>query len=191
MKHVRLLAALFAALAMPAMAQTTAPAPAPARPVMPMPAHPVAPAPTPPARPATPATTPAPAPAAVPSRTAAAAGPRIDVNSATEQQLDALPGIGPARAKAIVAGRPYADLADLVTKKVLSQSVLDGAKDRIALANINTSSAADLQRTLPGIGDVRSKAIVAGRPYAKPDDLVGKQVLTQALFDKIKDLIAF
>jgi len=115
----------------------------------------------------------------------------VDINAATEAQLDSLPGIGPVRAKAIVAGRPYADMKDLVTKKVLTQGVLDGIKDRIALANINTSSAADLQRTLPGIGDVRAKAIVAGRPYASPADLVTKKVLTQGVLDGIKDLIAY
>ena len=115
----------------------------------------------------------------------------MDINGATERQLDELPGIGPVRAKAIIAGRPYADLQDLVTKKVLSQAVFDGANDRMALANINvnTATAADMQRTLPGIGEVRSKAIVTGRPYAKPEDLVSKGVLTQDLFDRIKGLI--
>ena len=148
---------------------------------------PTLPAPTPvqtPAKPTAPV-------AATPAPAAAAAGQRIDINSATEQQLDALPGIGPARAKAIVAGRPYTAVADLTGKKVLTAGVLAGIKDRIALANINTSSAAELQRTLPGIGDVRSKAIVAGRPYSSPADLVTKKVLTQGVLDGIKDLITY
>lgn len=136
-----------------------------------------------------------PAPAAAPraaARTApAATAAKIDINGATEKQLDALPGIGPVRAKAIVGGRPYEELQDLVKKKVLTQGVLDGAKSRMALANVNTSTAAQMEKTLPGIGDVRSKAIVAGRPYAAPHDLVGKGVLTEALYDKIKDVIAF
>ena len=115
----------------------------------------------------------------------------MDINSATEAQLDSLPGIGAARSKAIIAGRPYAELKDLVTKKVLTQAVLDGAKARMALANINTSSAADLAKTLPGIGEVRAKAIVAGRPFATPQDLVTKGILTQAVLDKAKDVMAF
>ena len=102
-----------------------------------------------------------------------------------------MPGIGPARAKAIIAARPIAAPADLVTKKVLSQAVLDGIKDRIALANVNTSTAAEMIAVLPGIGDVRAAAIVAGRPYAKPDDLVSKGVLTEALFANIKDVVAY
>ena len=134
---------------------------------------------------------PVPAPAArtAPAAAARSTAAQVDINGASERQLDALPGIGPVRAKAIIAGRPYADLQDLVAKKVLTQGVFDGAKDRMALANINVSSAADMQRSLPGIGEVRSKAIVTGRPYAKPEDLVGKGVLTQDLFDKIKGLI--
>ena len=167
---------LLGTLAVPGWAQT----PQPSRPAA-VPARPAAPA-------ATPAPTATPAVAAAP---AAASGSRIDVNSATEAQLDSLPGIGPVRAKAIVAGRPYADVQDLTKKKVLTAGVLAGIKDRIALANINTSSAADLQRTLPGVGDVRAKAIVASRPYAAPADLVTKKVLTQGTFDGVKDLIAY
>ena len=113
----------------------------------------------------------------------------VDVNSATTDTLATLPGIGDVRSKAIVAGRPYTEKADLVTRKVLTQGVFDGIKDKIALANINTTKQADLAAVLPGIGDVRSKAIVTGRPYAKPDDLVTKKVLTQSQFDAIKALI--
>lgn len=122
---------------------------------------------------------------------ATATSGKIDINSATEQQLDTLPGVGPARAKGIISGRPWDDLNDLVKKGVLTQNVLDGVKARLALANINTSSAADLAKTLPGIGPVHSRAIVNGRPYGQPQDLVTKGVLTQNAFDKIKDLIAF
>ena len=172
-QSIRLAAALlaFAVLPLavvPAMAQTPAPAAGVARPgAASVPVKPVA--------------------AAAP----VAAGGKLDINSATADQLEALPGIGPVRSKAIVADRPYEALGDLVKKKVLTQGVLDGAKGRMALANINTSSAADMAKVLPGVGDVRSKAIVAGRPYAAPEDLVKKSILTQAVFDKVKGVIAF
>ncbi len=121
----------------------------------------------------------------------AAGGKKIDVNSASEQELDALPGIGPAIAKNIIGGRPWDDLSDLVKKKAVPQGVFDRDKASMALANINTSSAADMAKTLPGIGEVRSRAIVSGRPYAAPEDLVSKKVLTEGQFDKIKELVAF
>jgi hypothetical protein len=55
----------------------------------------------------------------------------IDINSATKDQLDALPGIGAARADAIVRGRPYKGKDDLVNKKIIPQNVYDGIKDKI------------------------------------------------------------
>jgi competence protein ComEA len=47
----------------------------------------------------------------------------LDLNSAPEADLEALPGIGPAYAKKIVAGRPYAGKDELVQKKILPASV--------------------------------------------------------------------
>ena len=72
------------------------------------------------------------APATSASVSSVASVARIDINRATEKQLDTLPGIGPARAKAIVAGRPYAQADELVSKKVLTQRIYDGLKDLIS-----------------------------------------------------------
>ena len=82
------------------------------------------------------AATPATAPAAAPPAATAPAKPTakseiIDINRASASELDALPGIGPARAAAIIAGRPYANKRQLVSRKVLTQGDYDRIKDRI------------------------------------------------------------
>jgi competence protein ComEA len=56
------------------------------------------------------------------------------------------------------------------------------------LIDINSASPADLQ-ALKGIGDVRAQAIVKGRPYKGKDELVQKKIITQAVYDGIKDQI--
>jgi competence protein ComEA len=57
-----------------------------------------------------------------------------------------------------------------------------------ALIDINSASKADLDG-LKGIGSARAEAIIKGRPYKGKDELVQKGILTQAVYDGIKDKI--
>lgn len=57
---------------------------------------------------------------------------QIDINSASVTDLRSLPGVGNARAKKIMAGRPYASVDDLMTRKVLPKSTYDKIRDRIS-----------------------------------------------------------
>ena len=57
----------------------------------------------------------------------------VNINTATESELDSLPGIGPVRAGKIIANRPYASINDLLTKKVLGEATFEKIKDQISV----------------------------------------------------------
>ena len=95
--------AIALATVVPMMAQATATKPAPKT-----------------AAPAPKAAAPAPAQKTAPAKpTAKPAAALVDINSATKEQLMALPGIGDALAAKIIAGRPYKTKAELKSKKVI------------------------------------------------------------------------
>ena len=54
--------------------------------------------------------------------------------------------------------------------------------------DINTASADEL-RALPGIGDVYSKKIIAGRPYANKTQLKTRGILPAAVYGKVANMI--
>lgn len=157
---------------------------------------------------ATPSPASAPAAAAVPpaqpaptKAAASAAGlpdGRIDISTAGTEELERLPGIGPARARDIIAVRGQRggfrrveDLLDVpgigekTLEKLRPHVLVSGAAPRAAVASgpslkasaridINRASAAELE-ALDGVGPKLAAAIVADRarngPFRSPDDL--------------------
>lgn len=58
----------------------------------------------------------------------------------------------------------------------------------VDLLDINTATKQQLM-TLDGIGEARSDAIIKGRPYRAKNELADKNIVPQAVYDKIKDRI--
>jgi len=55
----------------------------------------------------------------------------VDLNSASKEELDALPGIGKVYSQKIIDGRPYANKRQLVTRGIIPQATYDKMSDRV------------------------------------------------------------
>lgn len=62
----------------------------------------------------------------------------IDINTASEDELKSLAGIGDATAKKIIANRPYKRKDDLVKQKIISQKTYDKIQDQIIARQAKT-----------------------------------------------------
>lgn len=121
--------------------------------------------------------------AAVPTEVAATpAAPRIvDANTATETQLGGIAGITPEIAKAIVAGRPYADATAFAAalQKATSKEAATELMTRVFVpVNLNTASE-DAIKLIPGMTPKMVREFLEYRPYedmAEFDREIGKYV---------------
>ena len=72
----------------------------------------------------------------------------VDLNTASEKDLEALPGVGPATAKKIVAGRPYSSVADL-SKAGVSASTIDKISSMVTVSGGSKASSSAAARKAP------------------------------------------
>ena len=68
---------------------------------------------------------------AAPEKKPAADVKLLDINTASAEELDALPGIGKVRGAKIIKGRPYANKTQLVSKGILNQATYDKIAGKI------------------------------------------------------------
>lgn len=132
--------------------------------------------------------TPTPAGSKAITRTSQTTGP-VDLNSASEKDLEALSGVGPVTAKKIIASRPYRSVDELskaglsakqiaalkpfVTVKMdarASSAATPTAPKTAGPIDLNSASERDLE-SLKGIGPATAKKIIAARPFSSVDDL--------------------
>ena len=163
-----------------------------------------------------------------------AAGTPVDLNTADQKAIEALPGVGPTLAKRIMEARPFQSLDDLSKIKGMTKTKVAALKDKVTVGpaapaapapaaqkpvpapapaagpqpataakekaevpklapgeriNINTATAEELDK-LPDIGPVKAQAIIEGRPYKTPEDIMKVRGIKEGIYNKIKDHIS-
>lgn len=97
------------------------------------------------------------------SAASAAAGP-VDLNSASEKELEALPAVGAATAKKIVAGRPYTSVGDLSKAGVSAKTI-----EKISpLVTVGAAAAAPAAKAAPAPAPSRASAPSSSAPAPAP-----------------------
>ena len=86
------------------------------------------------------------------------------------------------------AAKAVGKAADKTATKALDKAADKAADKAGALIDINRATPAEL-KSIPGIGDAYSAAIVKGRPYANKAQLKSKGVVPDGVYEKIKDKI--
>jgi DNA uptake protein ComE-like DNA-binding protein len=102
------------------------------------------------------------------SAVSAAAGP-VDLNAATDKQLEDLPGVGKATAKKIIAGRPYSSVDDL-SKAGVSKGTIDKIRPLVTVGAAAAAAAkpAETSPRKSSVPAAPSSAPAAAAPASAP-----------------------
>jgi helix-hairpin-helix protein len=95
------------------------------------------------------------------SAKSAPAGAKVNLNTATQAELEELPGVGEATAKKIVAGRPYSSVADL-SKAGVPAKTIEKITPLVAVGGAAPPSAKAAQREKAAVTTEKPEASAAG-----------------------------
>ena len=145
-----------------------------------------------------------------PRTTTKRAPAKINLNTATVEQLEELPGIGPVRAADIVKARPFKNVTELKALKGISDEVYAELVPRVTVTetptrrvmtkssattkdattpltskvDLNTATVEQLEE-LPGIGPVRAGEIIKARPFKSITELKALKGFTAPVYAEL------
>jgi competence protein ComEA len=103
---------------------------------------------------------------------------KVNLNTAEAAELEDLPGVGPAHAKAIIAGRPFKSVDDLERVKGLGKARIDALKDLVT-ATAPAAAKTGTSKTTPKTADATTKDM----PKLKAGEKVNINTASKAELD--------
>jgi competence protein ComEA len=110
---------------------------------------------------------------------------KVNLNSADQATLESLPGIGPAHAKAIIAGRPYSSVDDLDRVKGLGKSRIDALRSHVTTSATTASAPAKTKAAMTRRIAKSATASTKSTPKLQPGQKVDLNTATKEELDAL------